>query len=241
MRKKATNPYRRLDRAERAAGLDKTCRQMARSWADRRRRSPTRWRATALCREGRARAAGPPGADGRAPGCCRGRIAAEVPQVPLRAGRGAASLGGQGAGARRRRTARIQDGRGPGRGRVRIHNGPDKVRSSRAGCRPSRSRWPGRLRSRPRRPPYRWIARLRRDEQPRLAQEVRLPKPRSHAKPRKSTAHGEARSHPRSWDCPTRIAPPPARWTPSWGSRPTGGVCSHCTPAVQAPADAADA
>ena len=136
MRKKATNPYRRLDRAERAAierGLDKrkSCRQMARSWADRRRRSPTRWRATALCREGRAKG----GRAARAPdGACQAAVVAallqrvQVPQVPLRPAVALRVLGGQGAGARRRRTARIQDGRGPGRGRVRIHNGPDKVR-----------------------------------------------------------------------------------------------------------------
>ena len=137
MRKKATNPYRRLDRAERAAierGLDKrkSCRQMARELG----RSPS----TVADEVARNRTVSRgPGKGGRAAGAPDGGVPeaavvaallqrVQVPQVPLRPAVALRVLGGQGAGARRRRTARIQDGRGPGRGRVRIHNGPDKVR-----------------------------------------------------------------------------------------------------------------
>ena len=124
-------------------------------------------------------------------------------------------LGGQGAGARRRRAARVQDRRRPGRGGVRAHNGPDQVRRRAGAVAPADSAGQGR--------PDRGlaldhipvdIARLRRDVRPRPAQEVRLQAQVAlgAAEADGSTA-GRAPSPP-SWGCPRRGAPPPARWTP---------------------------
>ena len=61
---------------------------------------------------------------------------------------------GKGAGARRRRAARVEDGREPGRGRGRTHNGPDKVRrGARAVARADRAGQGGRGQGLAR-PPY---------------------------------------------------------------------------------------
>jgi len=117
-------------------------------------------------------------------------------------------LGGPGAGARGRRAARVQDRRRPGRGRVRVRDGADQVRRGPGAVAPADSAGQGR--------PDRGLAldhipvdipRLRRDVRPRPAAQVRPSRPG-----RRRTA-GRARS-PRSWGCPRRSAPPPARWTP---------------------------
>ena len=84
-------------------------------------------------------------------------------------------LGGQGAGARRRRAARVQDRRRPGRGRVRVRDGADQVRRGPGAVAPADSAGQGRAGRRlavDHIPVD--IARLRRDVRPRPAQEVRL-------------------------------------------------------------------
>lgn len=62
----------------------------------------------------------------------------QKPALPLPQEVALRVLGGQGAGARRRRAARVQNRRRPGRGRVRVRDGADQVRRGPGGCRPSR-------------------------------------------------------------------------------------------------------
>ena len=183
MRKNASKPYRRLDRSERAAierGLDKrkSCRQIAREL----RRSPSTVadevaRNRTVCRGPNkgGRAAEAPTTPARS--CCRGRIAAtvQVPQVPLLEKVEVRVLGRQGAGARRRRAARIQDGRRPGRGGIRARHGADQVRRRAGAVARADSAGQG---GRDRGVGVDHIqvdrARLRGDEQPRAAAQVRL-------------------------------------------------------------------
>mgnify|MGYP007059173570 CR=1 FL=1 len=99
----------------------------------------------------------------------------QVPQVPLLEKVEVRVLGRQGAGARRRRAARIQDGRRPGRGGIRARHGADQVRRRAGAVARADSAGQG---GRDRGVGVDHIqvdrARLRGDEQPRAAAQVRL-------------------------------------------------------------------